>query len=261
MTLERPRSTTFLGNDLAADPKNTGLAILREDGACVLDQVRVGIEDDDIVEAIQTAGQTGVDVPLGWPKRFVELITAHAGGTVAAPNSTGRDWRRSHAMRATDAEVHRHTGLTPLSVSTDRIAYPALRWAGIEARLREQGVNMARDGSGVVCEVYPAATLHRWSLRHRGYKGRHNAEQRAELVAALEQKAPWLEWNGHRSVCAADDNALDAVLAALTCREVALGRGEAPPEALRPTAVQEGWIWLTRNENPTAPAALRDQIQ
>lgn len=261
VTVEYPGSMTFVGIDLAADPKNTGIAILREDSGCVVDHVRVGVEDDDIVEAIRNAGLAGVDVPLGWPKQFVELITAHAAGTVPAPVSTGPQWRRSHAMRATDAEVHRRTGLTPLSVSTDRIAHPALRWAGIEARLRELGVNVARDGSGVVCEVYPAAALHGWSLGHRGYKGRHNAEPRAELVAALALKAPWLAWNGHRDLCSADDNALDAVLAALICREVALGRGEPPPEALLAAARQEGWIWLTRQESPTAPAAARDQIQ
>ncbi|GAA4837378.1 hypothetical protein [Garicola koreensis] len=58
---------TFVGIDLAADPKNTGIAILREDSGCVVDHVRVGVEDDDIVEAIRTAGLAGVDVPLGWP--------------------------------------------------------------------------------------------------------------------------------------------------------------------------------------------------
>lgn len=243
----------FVGFDLAADPRRTGLAILREDGACTLEQVRVGAEDDELIDSIRAADRSGVDVPLGWPQRFVDLISAHAAGTLPAPDSTGPPWRRSLAMRATDLEVHRYTGLTPLSVSTDRIAYPALRWAGIEARLREAGIDAARDGSGVISEVYPAAALRCWALPHRGYKGAKNADRRSELVADLSARIPWLDWNGHRDLCETDDNALDAVLAALIAREVGLGHGRPPPDELRETARREGWIWLPRRERPTAP--------
>ncbi len=153
-------------------------------------------------------------------------------------------------MRTTDLAVHRRTGLTPLSVSTDRIAHPAFRWAGIEAGLREMGIDVARDGSGRVCEVYPAATLKCWSLPYRGYKGTKNLRLRSELVAALVERLPWLDWNGHQEACAADDNALDAVLAALTAREVALGCVGPPPD-LRTIARREGWIWLpSHGEGP-----------
>lgn len=243
----------FVGIDVAADPKHTGLAVLQDDGGCSVEHVRVGVEDADIIAAVQAADRAGVDVPLGWPQRFVELVTSHAAGTMPAPVSTGSDWRRRHAMRSTDTEVHRRTGLTPLSVATDRIAYPALRWAGIEARLRGLGVDVARDGSGVVCEVYPAAALRGWSMPHRGYKGAKNTVQRADLVHTLAQRAPWLAWNGHRDLCAADDNAFDAVLAALIAREVALGRSDPPPKALHAAARQEGWIWLPYRTGPTAP--------
>ncbi|GAA4284166.1 DUF429 domain-containing protein [Brevibacterium daeguense] len=233
-----------MGIDLAADPTRTGLAVVSGNGRCIVEDVHVGADDDDVVEAISTADKAGVDVPMGWPDRFVQLIQAHARGAVAAPASTGPEWRRGLAMRVTDRMVHRATGLTPLSVSTDRIAHPAMRWAGIEARLRDIGVDVARDGSGAVCEVYPAAALRRWSLPHRGYKGAKNAGERSALVVALSEKLARLEWNGHRDLCVADDNALDAVLAALVAREVSHGRGEPPPEELRGTARREGWIWL-----------------
>ncbi len=171
---------TFVGIDLAADVKRTGLAVLREGaGNVVVDGVLVGATDEDLIDATQVAARAGVDVPFGWPKDFVETIYAHASGTLEAPASTGSEWRRNLALRATDQAVHQRTGLTPLSVSTDRIAYPALRWAGIEARLRDMGTEVARDGAGVVCEVYPAAALKVWGLPHRGYKGLKNSAKRA----------------------------------------------------------------------------------
>lgn len=245
---------TYVGIDLAADPKRTGVAVLRTDAdSCTVQHVAVGADDDDLIGAIRSSTKTGLDVPLGWPQRFVELLAAHAAGPVPAPASTGPEWRRGLAMRATDLAVHRQTGLTPLSVSTDRIAHPALRWAGLEARLREFEVDVCRDGSGVVCEVYPAAALRCWSLRHRGYKGPKNAGQRSELVAELSRALPWLDWNGFRELCAAEDDALDAVLAALIAREAHLGQCAPPPAELRETSRREGWIWLPRHELPTSP--------
>lgn len=237
----------FVGVDLAAQPRRTGLAVLREaDGSVVVEVARSGAEDDDLLAVIPGSAKTGVDVPLGWPDRFVDLVTAHAAGTLCPPDSTGDAWRRDLAMRATDLSVHQRTGLTPLSVSTDRIAHPALRWAGIEARLRASGLDVSRDGSGTICEVYPAAALRAWSLPHRGYKGTKNAAPRSELVAALSRTIPALDWNGHRELCTADDDALDAVLAALIAREVAQGRAEPPPQELREVARREGWIWVPR---------------
>ncbi len=45
----------------------------------------------------------------------------------------------------------------PLSVSTDRIALPAMGAASLLSRLPERA---PLDGSGVIVEVYPAAALH-----------------------------------------------------------------------------------------------------
>lgn len=238
---------TYVGIDLAAQPRRTGLAMLREDGEhCVLDQVTVGAEDDALVDAVAGATKAGVDVPLGWPRRFVQLLAAHAVHELPTPESTGDDWRRDHAMRATDRVVHRRTGLTPLSVATDRIAHPALRWAGIEARLRDRGLDVARDGSGALCEVYPAAALQIWGLTHRGYKGVKNQVPRTALVDTLSARLSSLDWNGHRGLCATEDDALDAVLAALIAREVDHGRAIPPEAEGLELARQEGWIWLPR---------------
>ena len=234
----------FVGIDLAADPRRTGIAVLREDDGLVAEQAHVDAGDDELAEAVRMADCAGIDVPLGWPESFVDFLKAHTEGMQPAPIPAGPQWRRGLAMRATDLAVHQRTGLTPLSVSTDRIAHPAFRWAGIEARLRDHGINVSRDGSGVVCEVYPAATLRCWSLPHRGYKGAKSAESRSRLVSALTKRLTWLDWNGHETKCAADDNVHDAVLAALTAREKSLGRCEAPPADMQHIARREGWIWL-----------------
>lgn len=240
--------TRFVGLDLAAQDRRTGLAVLREpdpaSGALVLEEARTGADDVFIADRVRGAEKVGVDVPVGWPRGFVELLAAQAAGTLSPPGSTGDEWRRGLAMRETDRAVHARTGLTPLSVSTDRIAHPALRWAGIEARLREEGIDVARDGTGRICEVYPAAALRRWGLPHRGYKGTGGRAARRGLVEALGERFPLLDWAGHDAACVEVDDVLDAVIAALMAREVARGRAVPPPDPLREAALVEGWIWL-----------------
>lgn len=242
------------GVDLAAEAHRTGLAILnvgeREslNARMTIDELLLGADDDAIRDTIVQAGRTGIDVPLGWPQKFVEFVSDHASGSLSAPVTTDREWRRGLALRETDRSVQRCTGVWPLSVATERIAYAAMRWAGIEAHLRAEGVSAARDGSGVVYEVYPAAALKAWSLQHRGYKGQKNSEVRHQLVDDLSAKFPNLEWNGHRDLCVADDNALDAVLAAIIALEAYLGRCEPAPTELKSSARREGWIWVPRND-------------
>ncbi len=244
------------GVDLAAEADRTGLAILnvgeREslNAQMTIDELLLGADDHAIRNAITQAGRTGVDVPLGWPQKFVEFVSDHASGELSAPESTDREWRRGLALRETDRYVQRAIGVWPLSVATERIAYAAMRWAGIEAHLRAEGVSTARDGSGVVYEVYPAAALKAWGLQHRGYKGQKNSEVRHQLVDELSKTFPNLEWNGHRDLCVADDNALDAVLAAIIALEAYLGRCEPAPADLKSSALREGWIWVPRNDGP-----------
>lgn len=165
-----------------------------------------------------------------------------------SPADTGPDWRRAVLYRETDLEVRRRVGKTPLSVAADKIAYPAIRWAAIAARLREQDIPTPRDGSGVACEVYPGAALAAWGLGAQRYKKAAGALVRGELVEALSARWPWLDWAGHRDVCAASDDALDAVIAAVVAREVLLGRAISPRAELAAAAADEGWIWLPTPE-------------
>lgn len=233
------------GIDLAADPRRTGLAVLREENHVVrIDDVHVGASDDDVLAAITPASKAGVDVPFGWPRRFVDLVAGHQAGDLEPPAHTGPDWRRAVLYRETDLEVRKRVGKTPLSVAADKIAYPAIRWAAIAARLREQHIPTPLDGSGVACEVYPGAALAAWGLGAQRYKKAAGALVRGQLVDALSARWPWLDWAGHQDVCAASDDALDAVIAAVVAREVLLGRAISPRAELAAAAADEGWIWL-----------------
>lgn len=237
--------TCYVGIDLAADPRRTGIAWLRETGQnVVVEDVRVGADDDEIVSAITGSRKTGVDVPFGWPRAFVELVQAHRIAALAPPPGTGPEWRREVLFRATDLEVRRRVRKVPLSVASDRIAYPAIRWAGIAARLREQGFPISPDGHSIACEVYPGGALAAWQLGMHRYKGTKGAASRPSLIEQLSARLPWLDWAGHRDACADDDNALDAVISAVVARDVDLGLATPPPPELADLAAEEGWIWL-----------------
>ncbi|MEO6713138.1 MAG: DUF429 domain-containing protein [Mycobacteriales bacterium] len=83
----------------------------------------------------------------------------------------GDRWRAFLANRETDRAVHQAVGLWPLSVAADRIGLAAMRAAGLLADLADAGRAVDRAGTGVVVEVYPAASLKVWGLPHKGYKG------------------------------------------------------------------------------------------
>ncbi len=241
----------FGGVDLAAEARRTGIAEVSDDGELALQNVSVGTDDEELVDLIHRSVKTGLDVPLGWPDSFIRLVAEHAAGEMLAPISTDASWRRTMAMRATDLAVRDRTGIVPLSVSTDKIAYPALRWAGVEARLRAEDTDVARDGSGRICEVYPAATLECWSLPSRGYKGKQNTALRVDIITQLTRVFPALNWNGHQDICASDDNALDAVLAALVTYLVHQGLAVPPPPEANEVVLREGWIWLPETDAPS----------
>ena len=84
------------GIDLAADPRRTGLAALRESGGTVLvEQVRSAPTTPLIVETVEAADYVGIDVPR-MAARFVDLLSLHAAGTLPAPRpvpSGGGTWR------------------------------------------------------------------------------------------------------------------------------------------------------------------------
>lgn len=232
------------GIDLGAEPDRTAQAVMRWDGRMAeVVEATLGVDDDQVVQTALGAAVTGIDCPFGWPDRFVDLVVEHRNGRLVPPNQAGRDWRRDLVLRKTDRYVQERTGLTPLSVSADRIGHVALRCAALLARLARFDVDCARDGSGRVAEVYPAAALHRWGLTHRGYKRTANAVPRGQLVDTLSEHS-WLILGGAEPLCRRSDDVLDAVLSALVARAVALACTERPPADLAPAGRTEGWIHL-----------------
>jgi predicted nuclease with RNAse H fold len=240
------------GVDLATQPAKTGLAVLRwEPGRAEVVRLQLGVTDDDVVEVAGTVDKVGVDCPLGWPDDFLAFLAAHAGGRLApsAPED-GDALRRRLAYRHTD-RVLQAAGHRPLSVAADRIGLTAMRAALLLDRLAAGGAPVDRSGAGVVAEVYPAASLQRWGLAHRGYKREGNRAARGDLVRALRAQAPWLDLGAHAGLVEDSDDALDAVVAALTARAAALGRCAGPPAEHLAQARREGWVLVP--DEPLGP--------
>jgi predicted nuclease with RNAse H fold len=239
-----------VGVDLSVQPKKTGVAWIdwSPSGAQVRNLV-VGATDELITQAVIEADKAGIDCPLGWPETFVKFISAHHTGNVIVPAEVaGPAWQSTLAYRVTDKSVHDTTGLMPLSVAADRIAYTTMRCARLLAQLASKRQPVDRCGTGVVVEVYPAASLHHWKLPHRRYKGKSNTKRLAQVVDALLAAAPWLTLDPHEDECRHSDDALDAVIAALTARAATKGLVTAPNTTQAATSRTEGWIAL-----PTCP--------
>lgn len=238
--------TLFSGIDLAADPAKTGIASVHVHSAgLALVDAHLGASDNDVAATVGASQLAGIDIPLGWPRGFREVDNAHAAGALSPPASTGPDWRRGLTNRFTDLEVRRIAGAVPLSVAADRIAHPALRWTGIEARLRADGLSTNRDGSGRVAEIYPAAALSMWGLPHRGYKG-HDAAGRIAIMAGLTSRFD-IDWAGFETTVEKSADVLDAVIAALVAHEVRAGRCVPIPADKADLVAEEGWIWVPRD--------------
>lgn len=237
-----------LGVDLAAAAKKTAVAVIEwADGAAYLAHLSLDVGDEEIVRLFGSSDMTGIDCPLGWPDAFLPFLAGHLtfdAGPVLGYD--GIDGRRLLAYRDTDRFVTARTGLIPLSVSADRLAHPAMRCAVIQAKIARDAGPQARDGSGRLAEVYPAASLKLWGIQARGYKGRGapEAEKLSSALADLTLKTPWLDLAGYRDDLAASDDMFDAVIASLTARAVSLGQTLRPGPGDAAAAVSEGWIHL-----------------
>jgi predicted nuclease with RNAse H fold len=237
-----------LGVDLAAATRKTAAAVLDwKAGRAKLIHLSLDVTDEEIVDLFGTSDITGIDCPVGWPDAFLPFIAAHLKFEPhPVLDHDGIAGRRLLAYRDTDRFVTGETGLIPLSVSADRIAHPAMRCAVIQAKIAREHGPQARDGSGRLAEVYPAASLRLWGIPARGYKGRGlpEAERLGLMLDSVATAAPWLDLAGHRDELAASDDMFDAVIAALTARAVALGRTIRPDAGHARAARTEGWIHL-----------------
>lgn len=229
-----------LGIDLASKAANTGgCRIEWSSGRAVVRKLEVGLDDEAVRSWAKDVGAIGIDAPFGWPSEFVRAVGSHAAGSGWPPASWTEESRDKLRLRATDRRVREAFGLTPLSVSSDMIAVPAFRCAGLLALLDVTD----RSGDGRVFEVYPAAALKQWGLPHRGYKHGNGASPRRQMLANLKAQAPWLSFaEGLEDRCVENDDAFDAFVAALVARAARKGLTLPPTEGEREAARVEGWI-------------------
>ncbi|RZU66035.1 uncharacterized protein DUF429 [Microterricola gilva] len=251
-----PRSVLTAGVDLAAEPKKTALAIVdwSARGARLV-SLAVGVDDAAIVDAAEQVDSMGIDCAFGWPDDFVAFVSGHAqSNRVDLSNDEGMAWRRRLAYRETDREVHRRMGRWPLSVATDRLGLTAMHCAALLDAIGDRIGSVDRSGAGKVAEVYPGASLRIWGLLVPKYRVDRDARER--LLQGLTAEAPWLDLGPHIDELLRTDDALDALLAALTTRAHLVGQTFPVPEEHRAQAAREGWIAL-----PSGPlSALLDGL-
>jgi hypothetical protein len=273
---------TTLGIDLASKAANTALCVVAwwPDRAAIraLAHGRWGddpLEDDVLTDAARGAHvvdggwgdagrpvKVGVDAPFGWPEPFAHAVAAHAR-TEPWPSGPGED-RGPFERRASDRFVHERARKLPLSVSTDRIAYPAMRCAALLGALqRDLGAEaVARDGTGLVAEAYPDAALRCWMpdlwvAREGSYKGASAAARTRRTVltdALLERLGDrFAVTPEQRRACCDSDDCLDALVCAVIARAAHRGWTIAPgDDEQRRLARVEGWIHL-----PSGPLTER----
>lgn len=235
-----------LGVDLAAQPVKTGACLIEWGDRAEVVCLEVGWDDDRIRAELDTCDKCAIDVPLGWPTGFVELLQLHASGRPWSSDGLSKP-RLTH--RETDRYVTEQIQKVPLSVSTDRIGVPALRAALL---LSDRAVD--RTGQGPIVEAYPAAALCRWGFdpfendgvaTKLSYKGTKGREVRERLVLKIRAETPWLvaseeQWQS----CVRVDHLLDALLCSLVAQAAAVGLTDQVPSDLRIAALSEGWIAL-----------------
>ena len=222
-----------VGIDFASQPKNTALCEIVWDGSsATVVQVATNVTDDQIRALVEhpPSRVLGVDIPFGWPTHFVQFVTAHLARVTPPPGVTGTQKR----LRATDEFIWQLFRRQPLSVSTDRLGIPAMRWAAL---MQEFGVT-DRAGDGTFFEVYPAAARISWGLSPK------------DDVAALDMimaECPLFFASAALSqVLLQSDHAFDALMCALAARAAAVGLTYGPPPELRELAEVEGWIHAPR---------------
>ena len=244
-----------IGVDLASADNNTALAVLtQESRTWRLTELRCPCDDQDITTAVNnlpSSGRAGFDCPVGWPASFVHFIADHSAGAQRPVPAKADLLKRCTDQRVAElvaAQTNPPIRLTPLSVSSDRIAIPAWRMAHLERQLLA-GAAPDRSGTGLIAEVYPAAALAIWQLPHRGYKGRDGRSVREEILAGITHRAgTLLNLGDYGEQLLASDHCLDALLSALVT--VAIARNRLAADSIprgsneRELAATEGWIQL-----------------
>jgi Protein of unknown function (DUF429) len=260
-------SFATVGVDLASQPQNTAVCVINwGQESAIVTALASGwfggkaLDDATLLSIMEDADKVAVDAPFGWPEPFIRAISSEPGQWPLHPDERRAPLER----RTTDILVHDRTGKTPLSVTTDRIAYCAMRCASMLGVL-----DSPRDGSGRVVEAYPDAALRCWlptlfTGSIQSYKTKNNvlARERRELLltALLEELGDgFAVTEAQRSAIANSDDCLDALVCALVARAAAANRTILPEtQEHQALARIEGWIHLPEPNSLRSLVACQD---
>lgn len=252
MIAERPGNATTLGIDLSTNPKLTALCLLdwSNIGPAQIGALQVGASNEEIYRLAVGVGQIGIDAPFGWPRPWAAAVAEHRPGTSFGAEGTSAEL----TLRYTDKWITANVGIRPLPVAANLIGATAIRCARVVGATGRP-VDTGEPGpTGSVSEVYPAAALKRWGQSWSLYKGKRYREARVALVAALEEAGLPVQLTApDRGVLAASDDALDALVASLVARAIAISLTDDCPADAAELARQEGWIRV-----PAVGTSLRD---
>jgi predicted nuclease with RNAse H fold len=244
-----------LGIDLSSQPNGTAACSLAWSGdGARIETLELGLTDKELVCLARPVTKVGIDVPLGWPRRFAEAVWAHSSGDGWPSDYDHSAQRDEMRLRATDRWVAARYGQHPLSVAADKIALPAMRAAWLVPRMHDGPVDLT--GAGTVVEVYPALALRIWGFAHQRYKGTAGSQVRTALVGDLTAHAPWLDVAAFRPMLEMSDDCLDALVAAVVARAAELGCCEQIPPDCLADARREGWIAAPRSGSLSADLVL-----
>ena len=179
-----------------------------------------------------------VDVPFGWPDRFVALMASrHNQPLPVEARPADADWEtwrtRQVAQRVTDAFVTEDERIKtrPLLASFQLLGATAAMWVLIEAQLTDLGVPIDRAGiDGNVCETYPSAALSAWHLG-----------KAKQTWPELQQNFSFLKADQRLVDRFSSDDVCDAVVCALIARARDLNLTILPAEGAVAAARREGW--------------------
>jgi hypothetical protein len=245
-------SSRTSGLDMSTSPaKTAAVAVAWSPDQARITQILQPLRASAIVDLIAAhAGEHwAVDVPFGWPDRFVALMADRQEMPLppkVIPDDT--EWelwrtkwvaqRRTDAFLTTDPRIRTR----PLPASFQMLGATAAMWALIEARLAQRGVAIDRSGvTGLVCETYPRAALAAWL----------HIETTKANAAQLGKLFPYLIVPEEHLARLANDDVCDAIVCAMVARARSLGLTIAPSDADQSAAAREGWIHVT-TENPAA---------
>jgi len=204
--------------------------------------------DACLVEMLRSGewGRVAIDVPFGWPTGLLDLLGRWRAGEQVYLPADRRRGRSETLYRRTDLVTWDLTGVKPIPVGVESLAWVALRAFHVLSQAELHPPLAGRDSS--IIETYPKAALACWPDMPRGSTKSGDAAPRvrAEVLALLAAGVSLtMEDVDRRAILEQrKDHRFDAVICALVARAAMVGRTRLPAETDRKAAYEEGWIYL-----------------